>query len=819
MPLQPPCRLCADVADRLVGSLTLESAYESIRAAFLETMFSDTLIFAQRDGGWQRVAGRSTTARETAWKTLLGQIGEAPACVTRLGDPAVATAVRVVVDDDQVAIVIEHDWLDDADTLETCAKIIQLAMRRIRAEQRERQLHKMVAPALRLRTGKAAARSQRVLAQDIVERIAAMFNAERVSLALFSRDEQALQIVAARGLADEILPGVRIKPGDWPLGHVYARSRVLAVADVRRLPRHRPNPVRYKTDSFAAIPLTYLNQTLGVIAITDRRDGCAFGMRDRAALRVIGIAAGAALAAAGAHERIEKLEHKASIDSVTGLFNRGYFDTRLLEEIQRSQREGTQLAVLIADIDNFKAINDTFGHQVGDAVLKQVGEIIRSTLRIFDVCARFGGDEFSVVMPNSDASSAFTCAERIRKMAAQYNLPELPSFPQLTVSVGVAVAEGKEGAAAVVARADRAMYRAKAAGKNAVRGAEHDDLRVPEAGRSGAADSGTAADAHRTHAEDVTAQARQLSGTAGSATYWMDPIVGKMRAVVRWTAESPMSGCQHFLPRAVEQVFTRGEARTFGDVAPSSRDADTPGPRISGAHALVAPARNDHGTVAAIAVFDDVAVQVTEEFRRALEEVAASAADRLARDLIESPNRRQRRTDQVGREQSRDRRTMSIASLGQASDKPPTLLERQRGEFEVARELARSRREQRQMSVILFDISQQLRQQQREPIAEFARDAALRDVVDTFVRAVRQSDLPIRWSGNELLLVLPGVAGVDARAVAERVRAAMEAGGRRQLSVSGGVAELERDEQFGTIVERARAKVAAAQDSGDNRVS
>ena len=123
------------------------------------------------------------------------------------------------------------------------------------------------------------------------------------------------------------------------------------------------------------------------------------------------------------------------------------------------------------------------------------------------------------------------------------------------------------------------------------------------------------------------------------------------------------------------------------------------------------------------------------------------------------------------------------------------------------------------MSVVLFDVSQRLRQQQRLEAEVPPSEEDIAKVVDTFVRAVRQSDLPIRWSGNELLLVLPGLAGVEARAVAERVRAAMEAGGQRRVAVSGGVAQLESDEQFGTVVERARAKVAQALVRGHNRVS
>jgi diguanylate cyclase (GGDEF)-like protein len=151
-------------------------------------------------------------------------------------------------------------------------------------------------------------------------------------------------------------------------------------------------------------------------------------------------------------------------------------------------------------------------------------------------------------------------------------------------------------------------------------------------------------------------------------------------------------------------------------------------------------------------------------------------------------------------------------------DWQPTLLERQRGEFELARELARARRDQRQMSIVLFDIAQreQLQRSVRRDDAEY--DQLLEDVVDSFVRAVRQSDLPIRWRGNELLLVLPGLSGTAAHAVAERVRAAMQAGGRHRVAVSGGVAELEPAEPFDAVMRRARERVTEALGNGHNRV-
>ena len=966
MPLQLPCRLCADVADRLVGSLTIESAYESIRTVFHQATLADLAIFVRKNHRWQRLAGRASAVREMEWQNLLKQwqtllttFDDVPPIVTTIGEGANATAIWVA-DDEPMVVMLENDWSHESQALETCAKIIELAIRRIRAEQRGRRVQRIVKPALRLTRDRAATRDQGLLAQRIVEGVAAMFNAERVSIALFSPEEQALKIVAARGIPDEVVARARIKPGEWALGHAYATSKVMAISDVRLLPSRSPLRARYKTHSFAAIPLMFGNEPLGVICITDRRDGEAFLPTERATLRLIGMTAGAALAAAGAHQNIQQLEHKASIDSVTGLFNRGHLDTRLLEEVERSQRERTQLAVLIADIDDFKAINDTFGHQTGDTVLRQVGEIIRSAVRMFDVCARFGGDEFAVLMPNSDRASAFACADRIRKIAAQYANPNNPSFPQLTMSVGVAVGGAQDGAAALVARADRALYQAKAAGKNAVRGAQdqeewpapaetaeaptdstsgsphlrlpyilvadpagprqdiyttvarlhrlglliardaHQALRlihqfgppilliadlgspdmlylalhtisqtereaqvvafsstrdvrdffraVPNAGRihvvnrgaantvvqavltrvlSAVAEQATEAsttatdDPWRAQAVELTARAGPFLDVAGAAAYWTDPDSGKMRAVVRWTGESNLDRCQYFLPRAVDHVFKRGEAVTLGDVGASARPHADRTQRYAGGHALMAaPIRVADEVVAAVSVFDDVALQVSEESRRSFEETVARAAAGLATNrppASETPA--ERPPENPGTYQPAVEPAMPTVERRMPSpEATPTLLERQRGEFEVARELARSRREQRQMSVVLFDISQRLKEQ-RDAAAGSASESVLQNVVDAFVRTVRQSDLPIRWSGNELLLVLPGVAGVEARAVAERVRAAMEAGGRRQLLVSGGVAELERDEQLGTVVERARAKVAESLERGENRVS
>jgi diguanylate cyclase (GGDEF)-like protein len=850
-------------------------------------------------------------------------------------------------------LVLGGHWSHASEVLESCAKIIVLGLSRARTEQRGRATERGITHALKLAHLGASVDDQQLLAERLVERIAAMFQADRVSIALFSAADQALKIVASTGVPVEISKRARIKPGDWTLGYVFSSSSVLTVSDVRLLPSRSANRARYKTHSFAAAPLVFGNETIGVVSVTDRRDGRSFTSGDRVSLRLVGAAAGAALSAAAARESFQRLQHQATTDSITGLFNRGYLDSRLLEEVERAQREHTELAVLIADIDDFKSINDRFGHPMGDAVLKDVGAIIRSSVRMFDVCARFGGDEFAVLMPNSDRVSALACAERIRQMAAQYVYSRDASFPALTLSVGVAVVgSAQDGAATVVGRADRALYQAKAAGKNAVRGdgdvaadtrpvidgaggewadssrrthlpyvlvadptaqrtpiysagAQQQgvgllvsadasqaarliqqfgpplllvvDLALPEmqhlalnlisnaerevrvlafsasrelreffraspnAGRIHVLNRDAATDVigvvmarllrasiedgnqplvdedpQQRLAESLTKRTRGVVDAAGAAAYVKDPRSGQLRAVVRWNGEESLAHAQNFIPRAIDEVIDRNELVMLGDVGPPLAHED--GKASGRSHALLGtPILDDDKLVGALCVFDDQPLRLSGHAVKDFEELGATAMQAPPNVAAPDDVPSDRRAASHNAGDTPDAESSARAQTD-VHDGVPTLLERARGEFEVARELSRARREQRQMSVVLFDVSQRLRQQQRlGEVPPSEEDIA--NVVDTFVRAVRQSDLPIRWSGNELLLVLPGLAGVEARAVAERVRAAMEAGGQRRVAVSGGVAQLESDEQFGTVVERARAKVAQALVRGHNRVS
>jgi diguanylate cyclase (GGDEF)-like protein len=185
----------------------------------------------------------------------------------------------------------------------------------------------------------------------------------------------------------------------------------------------------------------------------------------------------AALALARERVRQEALAYAqaAVVDPVSGLFNRRYFEARLDEELHRAVRQLTSVALLMVDLDEFKAVNDRFGHIAGDMVIRDISEILRRSVRIFDVCTRFGGEEFAVMMPGGTVESASAIAERIRHRVEAYQRTE-PSLGELhvTASIGVAVSPPGVTARDLMERADRALYHAKKAGKNRVSTADTD---------------------------------------------------------------------------------------------------------------------------------------------------------------------------------------------------------------------------------------------------------------------------------------------------------------------------------------------------------
>jgi diguanylate cyclase (GGDEF)-like protein len=166
----------------------------------------------------------------------------------------------------------------------------------------------------------------------------------------------------------------------------------------------------------------------------------------------------------------ETVQRQAVTDELTGLFNHRRFQEVMTAEVERARRYGHELGLIMLDIDNFKQINDTYGHLQGDEVLREVAHVLRQSSREIDEPARYGGEEMAVALPQTDLEGAYQFAERVRRRIEALDLPLLEGDGTLKVtasfgaaSLGNSTGEGKD---ALVASADAALYRAKRSGKN-----------------------------------------------------------------------------------------------------------------------------------------------------------------------------------------------------------------------------------------------------------------------------------------------------------------------------------------------------------------
>jgi diguanylate cyclase (GGDEF)-like protein len=201
--------------------------------------------------------------------------------------------------------------------------------------------------------------------------------------------------------------------------------------------------------------------------------GAGFTRDSRELASWLGSQAAIALENARLHRLVER---QAVTDGLTELANRRQFEQALAGEISRAERFGGTLALILADLDDFKQVNDRYGHQAGDEVLRTFAEVLRETVRDVDLPARYGGEEFAVLLPQTDVEGAENLAERLRQSVAERPMTTHPgALVAVTASFGVASFPEASTPAALFAAADEALYRAKAAGKNRVVCAEADD--------------------------------------------------------------------------------------------------------------------------------------------------------------------------------------------------------------------------------------------------------------------------------------------------------------------------------------------------------
>jgi diguanylate cyclase (GGDEF)-like protein len=311
--------------------------------------------------------------------------------------------------------------------------------------------------------------SLREVLNRLLGRILTHLDSEIGSILILHADEE-LRIAVAQGLPPEVIESTALKRGEGISGQVAETRHPLLISDIAES-QFEGRSERYYTNSLISAPILYRGHLYGVINVNNKRSRACFQRDDLELLEHI--AAHAAVAVANA-QSYEELLDRAQHDSLTGLANHGHFWSALAREWERADRYGRELSLVMLDLDNFKKSNDEAGHLSGDEALRSVARTLSEGARAADLAARYGGDEFAVILPETSPEGAFAFAEKIRQRIESDRLgPD--GFP-VTVSLGVATyPRDADSGADLVRAADRELYRAKQGGRNRVCAAGRDD--------------------------------------------------------------------------------------------------------------------------------------------------------------------------------------------------------------------------------------------------------------------------------------------------------------------------------------------------------
>ncbi len=286
-------------------------------------------------------------------------------------------------------------------------------------------------------------------------------------VAIFLADERGtrLTIIEQRGLRDDWIPKLVYEMKDerrkGKVGNCYDKKHPIIKTEYFGPKIEEPYPV---FDPDICYPLFFQEKRFGVIAITRQRE---LEERERNLLGVVASITGAAL---NNTRSFADITYTAQTDPLTKLYNIGYFNEKLEDELNRAKRFGHNLSVAIMDLDNFKAYNDTYGHQAGDHLLVQIGQILINHFDKTDTIARYGGDEFIVLCPQIDKNETAITFSLLLNELSVYDFSRGPRKVKVSFSAGIAsYPDDASDAVDLKKKADSALYEAKDEGRNNVK--------------------------------------------------------------------------------------------------------------------------------------------------------------------------------------------------------------------------------------------------------------------------------------------------------------------------------------------------------------
>lgn len=306
----------------------------------------------------------------------------------------------------------------------------------------------------------------------IMERIRHLVECQAWSLLLLDEESNQLYFKAALGEKSDKLSEIRLKIGEGVAGKAVETGQPMIVDDAQKCPYFNPEIDRltnFKTRNILAVPLKARGKIIGAFEIINKKGKSEDSFTEKDLETVMLFLEPAAIALENAM-LFQKTKELTLIDDLTHLFNTRYLYQSLKSEISRGKRYGYPLAVIFLDLDGFKAVNDINGHLVGSATLKIVAKILKDGIRNVDIAARYGGDEFTLILPNTDAEGAKVVAERLRSKIENHPYEEdLGVKIKLSASFGIAIfPQNGDNPEVLIQKADQAMYKVKETTKNAI---------------------------------------------------------------------------------------------------------------------------------------------------------------------------------------------------------------------------------------------------------------------------------------------------------------------------------------------------------------